>query len=136
MTPEQLVDEARRVMKNAHAPYSNFMVGAALIGKNGKIYRAANVENASFGLSVCAERAAVFAAVGDGTLDFEALAVATDTDEPTPPCGACRQVLREFISDIPVYLAGRSGDHRVTTLSQLLPDAFAPPNTTERANPA
>ena len=128
MNPASLVEEARAALANAHAPYSNFPVGAALLGENGRVYRGTNVENASYGLSVCAERAAVFAAVADGERRFRALAVATDTDAPTPPCGACRQILREFVEDLPVYLAGRRKT-RETTLARLLPDPFVPPRT-------
>lgn len=135
MTPEaksavsdSLVAEARRVLANAHAPYSRFPVGAALLAESGKVYTATNVENASFGLSVCAERSAVFAAVAAGERRFSALAVVTDTPEPTPPCGACRQVLREFVEDLPVALAGRPGTKIQThRLSDLLPQAFSPP---------
>ena len=126
--PDSLVAEARRVLAHAHAPYSRFPVGAALLTESGKVYTAANVENASFGLSVCAERSAVFAAVAAGERRFAALAVVTDTPEPTPPCGACRQVLREFVEDIPVALAGRPGTKVQThRLSDLLPQAFSPP---------
>jgi cytidine deaminase len=118
--------EARRVLVNAHAPYSRFPVGAALLGESGRVYLAVNVENASYGLSVCAERSAVFAAVAAGERRFAALAVATDTDRPTPPCGACRQVLREFVEDLPVHLAGRQGPIETRRLTELLPHAFAP----------
>jgi cytidine deaminase len=126
LDPATLVEEARAALANAHAPYSKFPVGAALLGESGRVYRGSNVENASYGLSVCAERAAVFAAVAAGEHRFQALAVATDTDEPTPPCGACRQILREFVEDISVYLAGRK-KVRETTLTKLLPDPFTPP---------
>jgi len=124
LKPEALIEEARQALANAHAPYSRFPVGAALLGASGRVYRAGN---ASFGLSICAERAAVFAAVAAGEKSFGALVVATDTDEPTPPCGACRQVLREFTADLPIHLAGRRST-RETTLAGLLPDAFAPPD--------
>lgn len=126
MNPATLVDEARAALANAHAPYSKFPVGAAVLGESGRVYRGANVENASYGLSVCAERVAVFAAVAAGERRPRALAVVTDTDEPTPPCGACRQILREFVEDCPVYLAGRRKS-RETTLAKLLPDPFTPP---------
>ena len=127
VTPETLVAEARRALANAHAPYSRFPVGAALLGESGRVYLAVNVENASYGLSVCAERSAVFAAVAAGEKRFKALAVVTDTPEPTPPCGACRQVLREFVADLPVHLAGRMGAIVTRPLSELLPYAFSPP---------
>ena len=127
VSPESLVAEARAALAHAHAPYSRFPVGAALLAGSGCVYRGANVENASLGLSVCAERSAAFAAVTAGERRFLAIAVATDTERPTPPCGACRQILREFAADLPVYLAGRAGDHETRTLRELLPHAFAPP---------
>jgi len=123
---ESLITEARRVLEHAHAPYSRFPVGAALLGESGRVFLAVNVENASYGLSVCAERAAVFAAVAAGERRFAALAVATDTDRPTPPCGACRQVLREFVADLPIHLAGRHGAIETRRLTELLPHAFTP----------
>lgn len=125
--PEELVAEARAALAHAHAPYSRFPVGAALLAGSGRVYRGVNVENASLGLSVCAERTAVFCAVAAGERRFLALAVATDTERPTPPCGACRQILREFASDLPIHLAGRAGPHETHTLRELLPIAFAPP---------
>jgi cytidine deaminase len=129
VTPESLVAEARRALANAHAPYSRFPVGAALLGESGRVYLAVNVENASYGLSVCAERCAVFAAIAAGEKRFKALAVVTDTADPTPPCGACRQVLREFVADLPVHLAGRAPGAIVTRrLSELLPHAFSSPS--------
>jgi cytidine deaminase len=127
VTPEALVADARRVLAHAHAPYSRFPVGAALLAESGRVFLAVNVENASYGLSVCAERSAVFAAVAAGERRFQALAVVTDTAEPTPPCGACRQVLREFVADLPIYLAGRMGAPVARKLSELLPYAFSPP---------
>lgn len=123
---ESLMSEARRVLSHAHAPYSRFPVGAALLGESGRVFLAVNVENASYGLSVCAERSAVFAAVAAGERRFTALAVATDTDHPTPPCGACRQVLREFVADCAVHLAGRTGPIETRRLAELLPHAFTP----------
>jgi cytidine deaminase len=121
---ESLLAEARKALASAHAPYSRFPVGAALLARSGRVYRGVNVENASFGLSVCAERAAVFGAVSAGERDFEALAVVTEAEEPVPPCGACRQVLLEFARDLPVILAGR-GESRVThTLLELVPFPF------------
>ncbi len=124
---DALVAEARAVLGNAHAPYSRFPVGAALLGESGRVYHGVNVENASLGLSVCAERTAVFAAVTAGERRFAAIAVVTDTARPTPPCGACRQILREFVADLPIYLAGRSGAVESRTLAELLPHAFVPP---------
>ena len=88
-----LIDQACQARLNSYSPYSGFRVGAALLGKSGRVYLDTNVENASFGLSNCAERTAVFRAVADGETEFEAIAVCADGAEPTPPCGACRQVL-------------------------------------------
>jgi cytidine deaminase len=118
-----LIDEAREAMKHAHAPYSNFPVGAALRTKSGKVYRGANVENASLGLSVCAERVAVWKAVSSGSKDFDAIAIVTDAETPTPPCGACRQILLEFVDDLDVHISAR-GRTTTTHLAALLPNAF------------
>lgn len=122
-TLQRLVDAARAVRAHAHAPYSGFRVGAALLDADGAIHTGVNVENASLGLSVCAERNAVFAAVARGVREFVAVAIATDTPVPTPPCGACRQVLVEFAPDLPVILAGPESTVS-TTLPELLPHAF------------
>lgn len=122
--PARLVAEARRALTRAYAPYSSFPVGAALLAKGGRLYTGVNVENASLGLSVCAERNAIFAAVAQGDREFEAIAIATDADAPTPPCGACRQVMLEFAEDLPVYLAGKGGAIEHRTLAELAPRAF------------
>jgi cytidine deaminase len=118
-----LVAAAKKAMKNAYAPYSKFKVGAAVLGGSGKIYAGVNVENASYGLTVCAERNAVAAAAAAGEKRIKAVAVAADTSRPTPPCGACRQVLAEFCGDADVILAGRKGI-ATRKLSALLPEAF------------
>mgnify|MGYP001210640522 CR=1 FL=1 len=115
--------EAREAIAHAHAPYSKFPVGAALRVKGGRVYRGANVENASLGLSVCAERVAIWSAVAAGERVFEAIAIVTEAERPTPPCGACRQVLLEFADDLPVYIAARGGMHE-TTLNALIPQPF------------
>jgi len=122
-TLQRLVEAARDVRARAHAPYSGFRVGAALLASDGSVHTGVNVENASLGLSVCAERNAVFTAVGTGARDFLAVAIATDTVEPTPPCGACRQVLAEFAPELTVVLAGADAT-TTTTLPELLPRAF------------
>jgi cytidine deaminase len=121
---EGLIAKAMEAREKAHAPYSHFTVGAALLAKSGRIYTGCNVENASFGLSICAERAAVFKAVSEGERDFEAIAVVTD--KGVTPCGACRQVLMEFGDDIQVIVANGAGEHRVFGLQELLPEAFTP----------
>lgn len=128
LSPEvvnRLVEAAAAVRKNAHAPYSGFAVGAAVLDQEGRIHRGCNVENASYGLSVCAERHAVATAVAAGGGRIEALAVVTDTDPPATPCGACRQVLVEF-GDYPVILANLSGERVISRVGDLLPDAFTP----------
>lgn len=119
---EGLIAKAMEVRKKAHAPYSRFAVGAALLGKSGRVYTGCNVENASYGLSVCAERTAVFKAVSEGERDFEAIAVVTENG--VTPCGACRQVLMEFGEDIQVIVADEAGEYRVFALRELLPEAF------------
>ena len=122
---DRLVESATSVREKAHAPYSSFTVGAAVLDANGHVHVGCNVENASYGLSVCAERHAVAAAVSSGDHDIVALAVVTDTIPPTSPCGACRQVLVEF-GDFPVILANPAGERIVTSVADLLPDAFTP----------
>lgn len=122
---ETLFEEAKKARENAYAPYSKFSVGAALITKSGKIYRGCNIENASFGLTNCAERTAIFKAVSEGERDFQALLVVADTKDPVSPCGACRQVLAEFCPPrMPVYLANVNGNIEQTTVEQLLPSSF------------
>ena len=102
---ETLISAARQARENAHAPYSNFRVGAALRATSGRIFGGCNVENATYGLTVCAERVAIFKAISEGERGFDAIAVVTDTDTLTPPCGACRQLIWEFCGDVPVILA-------------------------------
>ena len=96
---------AKQARENAHAPYSNFRVGAALRGSSGRIFSGCNVENATYGLTVCAERVAIFKAISEGERGFSAIAVVTDTETLTPPCGACRQLIWEFCGDVPVTMA-------------------------------
>ena len=121
---DELVARAREAQKNAYAPYSGFPVGAALLASDGSVFTGVNVENASYGLSVCAERNAIARAVEAGARDFVALAVVTDSEEPTMPCGVCRQVLWEFSHDLQVIVEGRSGARVETTISQLFPMPF------------
>lgn len=124
---EQLVKVAALARERAYAPYSKYKVGAAIRTRRGKIHSGANVENASYGLTVCAERCAVFAAVAAGdTRDYEAIAIVIDGPELPSPCGACRQVLWEFSPDTRVLLATTGGLRKATTLRELLPDAFGP----------
>ncbi|MGA8941648.1 MAG: cytidine deaminase [Thermoactinomyces sp.] len=126
MDRDRIILEARKGREHAYAPYSRFKVGAALLTKDGKIFRGANIENASYGLTNCAERTAIFKAVSEAESSFSAIAVVADTEKPVSPCGACRQVLAEFCSpDMPVYLSNLKGDVLETTVSQLLPYSFS-----------
>jgi cytidine deaminase len=120
----ELIEAARRARERAFAPYSNFKVGAALQTKDGKIYSGCNVESASYGLTVCAERVAIWKAVSEGEKEFAAIAVVVDTQELTPPCGACRQVIWEFGGDVPVILSNLKGETETLKMSKLLPRAF------------
>ncbi|MHB1318767.1 MAG: cytidine deaminase [Anaerolineae bacterium] len=117
-----LLAAATRVRERAYAPYSRFCVGAAVRGASGRIYAGANIENASSGLTVCAERVAVWKAISEGEDHLEALALITATG--ATPCGACRQVLIEFEADMPVLVADTAGNAWMTSLAALLPDAF------------
>lgn len=118
-----LVNKAREIKKNAYAPYSNFQVGAALLTKNGDIFLGVNVENASFGLTVCAERNAIFSAISQEQRDFMAIAISAQGEDIPFPCGACRQVMEEFNEDLLVILDYQN-KFEVYTLKQLLPYAF------------
>ncbi|WP_018923723.1 cytidine deaminase [Salsuginibacillus kocurii] len=125
MTNEQIIEQAKQARSFAYVPYSKFQVGAALLTKEGTVYTGSNVENASYGLSNCAERTAIFKAVSEGASAFESIAVVADTEEPVSPCGACRQVLTEFLnSDAPVILSNLHGATLTTTVGELLPGAF------------
>ena len=120
---EELVQQAMTARERAYAPFSNYKVGAALLGKSGRIYTGCNVENASYPLTICAERVAVVKAISEGERAFIALAVATENGGS--PCGSCRQVLREFGRDIAVLIADATGAYRETTVAELLPDSFS-----------
>jgi cytidine deaminase len=120
---ESLVELAREAQTRAHCPYSKYRVGAALEALDGRVFTGCNVENASYGLTICAERAAVFTAVGAGATRFRRIVIATDSDPPAPPCGACRQVLAEFGADIEVTSVGPTHSH-TWRIRDLLPDAF------------
>jgi cytidine deaminase len=121
---KELARLARAARKHAHAPFSRFRVGAALRTRSGRIVTGCNVENASYGLTVCAERVAVFKALSEGFRAFDAIAVAADSKALTPPCGACRQVLWEMCGDILVHLGDLRGRGRVLRLSEILPMPF------------
>ncbi len=122
-TFDRLVDAASSARANAYAPYSEYSVGAALLTRDGRIFVGCNVENASLGLTVCAERHTVAAAVAEGETSFRALVVMTESSPPATPCGACRQVLAEF-GDLEIVLANPSGERRSTSISELLRDPF------------
>lgn len=127
MTPEDLLEEAIEARALSYSPYSHFAVGAAILTKDGRIFHGANVENSSYGLSMCAERNAIYHALMEGCSsdDFLALAVAGETEGPISPCGACRQVMAEFFPmDSKIYLGNVHGDIKVMTVGELLPYAF------------
>jgi cytidine deaminase len=122
----KLLQAAIEVRENAYAPYSRFKVGAAILADNGEIYTGCDVENASYGLSICAERAAVFHAVLHGCVSFRALAVVADLEEPVLPCGACRQILNEFSPSMWIIMGNLKGKTRRMRVQELLPHAFSP----------
>jgi cytidine deaminase len=120
----ELLAAARAARENAHAPYSHFRVGAAVEDEAGRIYTGCNVENATFGLTLCAERVAVFKGISEGAKRFLRIAVVADTDRLTPPCGACRQILWEFCGDAELTMANLHGLTETLRLSILFPRAF------------
>ena len=120
----RLIEAAKDVRERAYAPFSNFKVGAAVETDDGEIYTGWNVESASFGLTVCAERVAIWKAVSEGKMQFNHVAVVVDTDELTPPCGVCRQIIWEFCGDVPVTLANLHGKSETVQMRDLLPRAF------------
>ncbi len=121
---EALITAAKQARENAHAPFSNFRVGAALRAKSGRTFTGCNVENATLGLTCCAERVAIFKALSEGERGFDAIAVVADTDTLTPPCGACRQIIWEFCGDVPVILANLKGKVEHERSGTLLPKPF------------
>ena len=121
---EALISTAKDARLNAHAPYSNFRVGAALRATSGRIFAGCNVENATYGLTVCAERVAIFKAISEGERGFDAIAVVTDADSLTPPCGACRQLIWEFCGDVPVVLSNLKGKIETIRMRDLFPKPF------------
>ena len=123
MDLEKLIDEARAVSQKAYAPYSGFQVGAALLGEDGSVHVGCNVENASYGLTVCAERSAVASAVSVGVKRFRAVAIVTNGDSPVGPCGACRQVLSEFAQEL-IVISEAGGLRKQWRLGELLPEPF------------
>ncbi|MET0959274.1 MAG: cytidine deaminase [Psychrobacillus psychrotolerans] len=125
MNKEMLLKASITARETAYVPYSKFQVGAALLTRDGEVFLGCNIENASFGLTNCAERTAIFKAVSEGKKEFSAIAISGDTEGPISPCGACRQVIAEFCDpDMPVYLTNLKGNVSETTVAELLPGAF------------
>ena len=130
MTDDELITLAAQARQHAYSPYSHFAVGAAVLAASGKVYTGANVENASYGLAVCAERVAIWKAVSEG--EHELVAVAVVTENGASPCGACRQVMAEFGQDsLRVLVGDAQGHYALHTLAQLLPEAFTPQKLSE-----
>ena len=126
---------ARKAKDKAHAPFSNFHVGAALLAKNGKIFTGCNIENSSYGLTICAERTAIFKAHSAGIREFVAIAVVSDDQEFTPPCGACRQVLYELAGNIDFIMSDAKNRYKIVKLKSLLPLAFTSSNLNRVRHP-
>jgi cytidine deaminase len=125
MDKTMLVEKAIEARSKAYVPYSKFQVGAAIITSNDTLYLGCNIENASYGLTNCAERTAIFKAVSEGETEIKAIAVVGDTEGPISPCGACRQVIAEFATEnTQIYLANLNGDVKETTISEILPGYF------------
>jgi len=124
MTETELVHAAIAARNNAHAPYSHFLVGAALEDSEGRIHTGCNIENATYGLTVCAERIAMFKALSEGARKFRRIAVVANNKQLTPPCGACRQILWEFAGDMEIILANLTGPAETLRLSAIFPRAF------------
>ena len=122
----QLIDTAIHQLKYSYTPYSNFKVGAALLAKNGQVYTGCNIENAGYTATNCAERTAIFKAVSEGYREFQAIAIISDSEEVTSPCGVCRQVMAEFCGpEFEVTMVSCKGDYKTVTLEELLPYAFS-----------
>lgn len=120
----ELIEIAKRARLQSVAPFSNFLVGAALRTKDGKVYTGCNVESASYGLTVCAERVAIWKALSEGERDFTELAVVADTESLTPPCGTCRQIIWEFCKQATIILGNLHGNTQIVSIGELLPRAF------------
>lgn len=125
MDYENLVKLANDIKQNAYAPYSNFHVGAAVIGDSGKVYTGVNIENSSYGATICAERVAVCKAISEGEKSIEAIAIASDSEEYTFPCGICRQVISEFAGkNLVILCSNNKGEYKVYSLNDFLPNSF------------
>lgn len=122
---DQLINEAKQAREKAYAPYSKFLVGAAVLSQSGNIYTGCNIENSSYSLTCCAERVALFKAISAGERNFTGMAIIADTESLISPCGACRQVMREFITDdTPIYLSNLTDHVKMVFMNDLLPEAF------------
>jgi cytidine deaminase len=121
---EKMINTARAAKEAAYAPYSGLRVGAALLTAQGRLYKGCNIENASYGLTICAERVAFYKALSEGERQFAAMAVISDLDGFCFPCGACRQVLSEFGADLKIYICSKNGEYIIKTLAELLPEPF------------
>ena len=124
MIIEQLIQEALTAKQFAQAPFSHFKVGAVLVTMDSRIFRGCNIETSSFGLTICAERLAIFKAISEGEKQFKSIFIASDSERFTPPCGACRQVLWELAGDIDVFMINRLGEYQKISMKKLLPYGF------------
>ena len=132
MNYKTLAKRAAAARKHSHSPYSHFKVGAALLTKRGKVYTGCNIEISSFALTICGERTAIFKAVSEGQRRFTAIAIATDEDKFTAPCGACRQVIMDLAGDIDFIMSKKNGDIKVLKMSELFPHPFGASNFSKR----
>ena len=121
---DKLIAEAKKVRENAYTPYSNFRVGAAVLTEDNRIFTGCNIENSSYGLSICAERVAIFNAISAGYKKFIKLTVVTNTEPPASPCGACRQIIFEFGDNIEVIMVNLKGEIKIMKINELLKDGF------------
>lgn len=135
MTYDRLIRQAQKARAHSHSPFSRFRVGSAVLTTTGRIFTGCNIENSSFGLTICAERTALFKAVSEGHSKFKAIAITTDEVAPIAPCGACRQVIMDLAGDIDVIMVGRNGTRRVVRLTELFPFPFGPDNLLKRKKP-
>jgi cytidine deaminase len=121
---QQLIDRAREARLKAFTPYSKFGVGSAVLTENGTIFTGCNIENASLGMTICAERVAIYKAISEGFKNIKAIAIIGDTEDPCPPCGACRQVMMEFAPNMDVIMSNLQNKVKIMKAKELLPDAF------------
>jgi len=122
--PNRLIKAATEARERAVAPFSHFKVGAALLAESGEVFTGCNIENASYGLTMCAERVAIFKAISEGEREFQKIVIVADTEALTPPCGACRQIIWEFCGDVEIVLANLQGKTETIQMSELFPRAF------------